>query len=392
MITLLYYSADWIKPKPKITALNGYIINAQGSINNMQNAAYENNANLIILIGFKGTKQTLNAITAIFKDSQDTSFAFYSPSPKPDFLLECMHLGITEIFTEFNKKNLLNAISNIQKKSESKPRKKTIKRQCIGFISAKGGDGASFVSANFAAGLAKSNEHKILIIDLSLPFGDVDMFLTNKKSTYDLVDFANSIQRLDDPLIESMVQKISPNLHLIPSPRDYERAMTLTQDLIFQLLDLVRATYDFVILDFSEGINPLSIGVLDKLEHLYIVLSLSLPSIRKANQILSLCENIENGTAIAANKISAVINARKENFDLNVKNVESALERRIKYVVPYDYEVLQESLLKGMIAINVNPKSNFSKFMEEWATKWTGSTSIKKESSLWTRIRKKTGK
>ena len=392
MITLLYYSTDWSKPKPKITTSNGYVINAQGSINNLPNSVYENNANLIILIGFKETKQTFNAITSILKDSQDCNFAFYLPNPKPDFLLECMHLGITEIFTEFNKKNLINAINNIQKKSESKPRKKAIKKQCIGFISAKGGDGASFVSANLAAGLAKSNDHKILIIDLSLPFGDVDMFLTNKKSTYDLVDFAHSIDRLDDPLIESMVQKISPNLHLIPSPRDYERAMTLTQDLIFQLLDLLRASYDFVVLDFSEGINPLSIGVLDKLEHLYIVLSMSLPSIRKANQILNLCESTENGTVIAVNKISAVINARKENFDLNVKNVESALERRIKYVVPYDYDVLQESLLKGMIAINVNPKSHFSKFMEEWAAKWTGSSNVKKEASLWTRIRKKTGK
>ena len=40
-----------------------------------------------------------------------------------------------------------------------------------------------------------------------------------------------------------------------------------------------------------------------------------------------------------------MINTRKENFDLNVKSVESALERKIKYVVPYDYEILQESNL-----------------------------------------------
>jgi hypothetical protein len=86
MITLLYYSTDWSKPKPKITTSNGYVINAQGSINNLPNSVYENNANLIILIGFKETKQTFNAITSILKDSQDCNCLLYTSDAADDIL------------------------------------------------------------------------------------------------------------------------------------------------------------------------------------------------------------------------------------------------------------------------------------------------------------------
>ncbi len=85
-------------------------------------------------------------------------------------------------------------------------------------MSAKGGDGATYLTANLAAALADNPECRVLTIDLSLPFGDLDMYMTGNTTSNNLATFSNQIDRIDGALLDSMAHHVSGNLHLIPSP------------------------------------------------------------------------------------------------------------------------------------------------------------------------------
>ena len=75
MITLIYYASDWSKPKLKITTPSSFVVNAQGNLSDLQNIAYENNANL----GFHSNTRSINDSNCMtYKDKQDQLFGSYN--------------------------------------------------------------------------------------------------------------------------------------------------------------------------------------------------------------------------------------------------------------------------------------------------------------------------
>jgi len=385
MNVLLYYASEWKKSKLKIDSHEHEFLEFSGSFLKLQKMIDENKIQFIFLIGFKEEQKTINDLKKLVKSYPLIQISIFTPNPKSDFLLECMKIGLTEIFTQLNKNSILEIIEKFQKKIEVSQKSRALRQYTLGFLSAKGGDGSSYLAANFAAQLAKNPMLKVLLIDLSLPYGDLDMFVTNKKNSYDFVDFTNAIDRLDDGLVESMVHKLNPNLHLIASPRDYEKVTSISIDNIVPLIDQLKSSYDYLIFDIGSTIDPMIISIVEKLNHLYLVLTKSLPSVRQASQKIDLFESV----GIPEESLSLIINNKNEIFDLNLSNIESGLNKSIRWEVPYDSLYAQDSLLKGKPSVDINHKTSFSMFIETWTEDLLGSkTEKKKKNSIWQRLKK----
>lgn len=385
MNVLLDYANEWKKSKLKIDSHEHEFFELSGSFLKLQKMIDENKIQFIFLIGFKEEQKTINDLKKLVKSYPLIQISIFTPNPKSDFLLECMKIGLTEIFTQLNKNSILEIIEKFQKKIEVSQKSRALRQYTMGFLSAKGGDGSSYLAANFAAQLAKNPMLKVLLIDLSLPYGDLDMFVTNKKNSYDFVDFTNAIDRLDDGLVESMVHKINPNLHLIASPRDYEKVTSISIDNIIPLIDQLKSSYDYLIFDIGSTIDPMIISIVEKLNHLYLVLTKSLPSVRQTSQKIDLFESV----GILEERLSLIINNKNEIFDLNLSNIESGLNKSIRWEVPYDSLYAQDSLLKGKPSVDINHKTPFSIFIETWTEDLLGSKAEKKKkNSIWQRLKK----
>lgn len=358
---------------------NDLLENASAKINVLK-------PDITLLIGYQDQVDYFKQLELLKRNSR----TFLIPefiSPSSDTLIRLMQMGFTDILLghELGKieESILRAQQGFKVKSSQFG-----KAVCLAFMSAKGGDGGTCLAANFAAGLAsKTEDARVLAIDLSLPFGDFEMYLTNQKIKNDLSDIAGEYDRLDNSLLDSMVEKITDNLHLISSPRSFDKVLSITPGQVDQLIKLAITSYDYIIFDIGAGIDPISVQILEKLDHLYIVTTLTVPSVRRSGQLLNLWDTL----GYSQDKISVVINRHNEVSELQVKDLERVINRPVLKILPYDPEGIQDSLLKGQTLLQINPKSAFSKIITGWLDEYLGTSNIfsKEKSSLWHRLRNK---
>lgn len=340
---------------------------------------------VIFLLGFSDEEQ----LNRILRDLSSITRAILVPglnTPSASTLISMMQLGVTEILLKQDLPSIIEKINLLKLKLIRNA--KIPEAQCLAFMSAKGGDGGTCVAANFAYGLAeRSKEISVLAIDLSLPFGDLEMYLTSQAASHDLSDVAAETERLDSSLLDSMVQKVTDNLHLIGSPRDFSKILSINPGHIETLINLARHSYDYIIFDIGAGVDPISVQILEKLDFLFIVTTLTVPSVRRSGQLLNLWDTL----GYSQEKVSIIVNRHNEVSELHIKDLEKVIARPVFKVLPYDPEGIQESLLKGIPSIKLNPKAVFSKVMSQWAADYL-SDEVRpdsKKGSLWHRLKSK---
>ena len=218
------------------------------------------------------------------------------------------------------------------------------------------------------------------MIDFSLPFGDIEMFLTSQKQTNDLADFSDEIDRLDASLMDSMVEHVSDNLHLIASPLSVDRLIHIKPTHIDRLIEVSSKSYDYIIIDIGAGIDPISIHALAKLHQLIVVATMTVPSLKRATQVLRYWQEL----GLDENRLSIAVNRFQSKADIKISDIEKAMGRRVVHYLPQDNVGVQESLLKGIPLIDLKPSSEFTKSIFNWASEWSGKVQGK---SLWQRLK-----
>lgn len=248
--------------------------------------------------------------------------------------------------------------------------------RCLGLMPAKAGDGASAVLANLAAELARDPATRVLVIDLSLPFGDIALYLTSGVMAHDLADLTDETARLDGELLDVMAHHVSPNLHLIPAPLTLDRFLRIQPLDVQRLITVAREQYDHVLIDL--GLDAISLSVLDALDLLVLVATLNVASVRHVDQLVQLWSSLGN----APHKLQLVVNHEGASTAVRVADMEKAVGMNVARQLPQDNALMQASQLKGVPAVLLRPKSAFARAVIAWAQEWTGQRAQEKRTWL----------
>jgi pilus assembly protein CpaE len=232
--------------------------------------------------------------------------------------------------------------------------------------------------ANIASALARDEKNRIVVIDLSLSYGDVEIYLTNKTLTNNLMNFTSSVDRLDSTLLDLMVHHVADNLHLIPSPSTLEDVLRIKSDDVEKLVDILAAHYDYVLIDIGTGVDPVSVRIWDKLDRLVLTSTMTIPSARRTSQVLHLWESM----GLSANKLFVLLSRCGGPTDLSLKDYEQAIGKKVWNMVYREFTGIQESLLRGIPVIDLKPNSKFTDSILEVASDLNGKP-IKRKFSLW---------
>ncbi|MEY4652121.1 MAG: hypothetical protein RI884_702 [Pseudomonadota bacterium] len=253
--------------------------------------------------------------------------------------------------------------------------------RCIGVMPAKGGDGASGVVANLAAAIAQGDRHiRVLVMDLSLPFGDVDLFLQRTPLVHDVSLLCDEVGRVDAALLEVMTEHPMPNLHLVGSPATLERYLHVKPDDVVHLVRLALAQYDWVILDL--GLDAIGLSMLDCLHHLLVVTTPHVPSVRRAHQLVRLWQELEGNRT----ELSLALSLHSARSEIRQRDVEATLGLAVSLVLPRANELMATSLLEGVPAVVLEPRSAYARAVRAWAAQLTGQTPPDTRRSLWQRF------
>ncbi|WP_164926861.1 AAA family ATPase [Chlorobaculum tepidum] len=335
---------------------------------------------VVFIVGFKSTDPGfIWELEKLCLALPHATIVVLDPQAGPEQLLTLMRAGVREVIDDSSERTLQQVIERAFLRTKG-----AIIRQkrVFGFVSAKGGDGGSCIAANFAFALSQEPDIHVLAVDISLPFGDLDMYLSGNTHSQDLADISNASDRLDKSLLDTMVQHISPSLDLIPSPATFEKIVNIEPERVSDLIHIAASFYDYIIVDFGASIDHVGVWVLEHLDELCIVTTPSLQSLRRAGQLLKLCKEFEKPIS----RIEIILNRADTNSRITSDEIEKVIGRPISKRIPQDEDAMQESLLSGQSVLKVAPKSQLSKTIVDWALHLNGVSRPNKR-SIWERLK-----
>ena len=376
MNIVTYSPQPWEVPDTQLELGQHQLVRLVGALGGMVRQLTAKNPDFVFLVGFDATEphymQELEKLCLALPNA--AIVALLHAQAQPELLLSLMRAGVREVIVDSTSETLQQVIERAQLHAKGA----SISRcRVIGFVSSKGGDGSSCIAANLAFALSKQPNTRVLVVDVSLPFGDLDMYLTGDNHPQDLADISSQSDRLDQSLLDSMVQHLSPTLDLIPSPITFEKILHIEPERVSELITIATNFYNYMLVDIGSSLDQVGIWVVERLDELCIVSTPSLPSLRRAGQLLKLCKDFEKPVS----RIEVILNRADTSVCISITEIEKVIGRPINHRFPSDPEAMQESLLIGQPLLQVAPKSKLSKTIVDWAEYITGSSHPKR--SLW---------
>ena len=379
MNIVTYSPQPWEVPDTQLELGQHQLVRLVGELGVMVHQLTAHNPDLVFLVGFEPTdSHYIQEVEKLCLALPHTAIVALHPQTQSELLLSLMRDGVREVIVDSNPETLQQVIerTHLRLKGVS-----ISQGRVFGFVSSKGGDGSSCIAANLAFALSLEPDTRVLAVDASLPFGDLDMYLTGKNHPQDLADISSQSDRLDKSLLDSMVQHLSHTLDLIPSPITFEKTLHIEPEHVSELIHIATNFYDYILIDIGSSLDQVGIWVVEQLDELCIVFTPSLPSLRRAGQLLKLCKEVEKPISC----IEIILNRADTSVPISSTEIEKVIGRPINKRFPSDAEAVQESLLIGQPILQVAPKSKLSQTIVDWAAHLTGSSHHKR--SLWQRLK-----
>jgi pilus assembly protein CpaE len=231
----------------------------------------------------------------------------------------------------------------------------------ITVFSPKGGTGKTVIATNLAAALAKQEARRTLLLDLDLQFGDAAIMLGIEPEKT-IFDFVNAPGELDPDKLAGYTTKHKSGLDILPAPLRPEDAELVTEAKLGRLLEVARACYDVIVVDTSPFFHGPMLATLDRTDDLLLVCSLDVPTLKNVRLALSTLEMLSFPQA----RVSIVLNRANSKVGMKQREVEAALEQKVRYEVASDRAV-PVSVNKGVPAVMSEPGSDFSRAVEAMA-------------------------
>ena len=282
----------------------------------------------------------------------------------PEFLLGAMRVGVREVLpAPASAEAVRSAVRRLAHKRAPQAATPARRGEVVGFVSCKGGSGATFVAANVAHILAAGGQRSVALIDLNLQFGDAALFVTSTPPVSSVAEVARHIQRLDSELLRSAMAQVSPGLWVLAAPEDPGLATDVKPQHVHEILALARTMFDIVVVDLGRSISAVTLDSLDASDRLYVVLQLTLPFIRDGRRLRDVFRTLD----YPSRKVHWVVNRHQKSGDITLEDVKRTLDVEQLLIVPNQYEVVASSVNQGVPVDRLAPGSAVARALRELA-------------------------
>lgn len=239
--------------------------------------------------------------------------------------------------------------------------------ELVAFFSPKGGVGTTTLAVNTAVLLAGGGApprgttpgepglppSRVLLIDLDLQFGQVATHL-NLTPRYDLAGLASDEQALADPeLARSYLTTHSSGLVVLAAPARPEAEIRITTDHLQRIVELMRPSFDHVIVDLGSRLDPRSLWVLEQAEvHVFVLF----PEIAALRSMSILMAFLADTTPLRA-RTAIVVNHVFPKELLKTRDIENLLRTKPAAEIPYTEVEMIRSVNEGVPLVIGRPAS-----------------------------------
>ena len=306
----------------------------------------------------------LRLVARISAECPRTAVICASRDSSPDTILRSIRAGAREFLRlpiipeEF--KTVYERVTEVCAGQPETPKKRG---RVVAVFSSKGGCGTTFVASNVAAAI----EAPTVLVDLNLHAGDLGLFL-GIEPKFSIADVVEHRERVDDSLLKSFLVPHSNKLSLLAAPREADSADDIEPEHVFQVLELLRERFEYVVIDPQHTFDAITLAALDQADDILLVLTLDIPAIRSTQRALQIFDRL----GYPRHKIHIVVNRFSRQIDLDLRQVERFLGEQVMGYVQSDYRTAVNSINLGRPLVESEPNSKIAAELRQITATVTG--------------------
>jgi pilus assembly protein CpaE len=201
------------------------------------------------------------------------------------------------------------------------------------FLSAKGGTGTSSLCANLAMNIQRADpESRIVVADLVLPIGSIAP-IVGYDGKVNLVTVADlpSAQTDGEYFHKHLPMPDLWNFQMLAGSPDPQHGNILKSDRITEIVDTLRSSYDFVLLDIGRSLSRISLPLIQQADLITLIVSTDLSTVQLTKTV---CDYLQT-QGIESQKIYAILNRAVGLEGATKAEAEVIIGLPIKTTVPY---------------------------------------------------------
>jgi pilus assembly protein CpaE len=244
------------------------------------------------------------------------------------------------------------------------------KGKIISFFSPKGGVGRTTIATNLAVALHQMTDKPVVLVDGSLPFGDIAVILNMSPKAKTIADLIGSFETADGDVVESILTQHSTGIKVLLAPPTPESTELITGANIKHVLELLRERYAYVVVDTWPSFQEQVITMLDVADVILTLMTLEITSLKNVRVFMEVVEKL----GYDDNKVQLVANRNDSSGGIKASDVEASLGRKIPHTIVSDGRTLVLAVNRGVPFVISHRDSQVSKDIFALAAKLVGGT------------------
>ena len=238
----------------------------------------------------------------------------------------------------------------------------------ISFFSPKGGVGRTTIATNLAVALHQMTQQPVVLVDGSLPFGDIAVILNMSPKAKTVADLIGSFETADADVIDSILTPHSTGIKVLLAPPTPESTELITGAHIKHVLELLKQRYAYVVVDTWPSFQEQVITMLDVSDVILTLMTLEITSLKNVRVFMEIVEKL----GYDENKVQLVANRNDSSGGIKASDVEASLGRKIPHTIVSDGRTLVLAVNRGVPFVISHRDSQVSKDIFTLASKLIG--------------------
>ena len=303
----------------------------------------------------RGDSWSATAVERLARRLPETAILATTANASAEFVVQILRAGAMEFVRRpIEPRELVVALEKL-----ARLRGRAAQRQpgrVTAVFSAKGGLGATTLAVNLGVCLAEqAAAPSTLLVELDTRHSDIVTFL-DLRPRYSILDVFESMDRMDESLLQGLMVKHASGLWVLPGPSQIERGY-LGAEQVQAGIDLLRGHFDQVVLDLRHDVDPGTIAALEAADTVLFLTSLNVSALRSGAAALAAFRHL----GLDLKKIKVVVMRDGTGEDVTVKHAREALGLPVYWKTPSEYAPVVASINSGRPVVSAAPRSKFAK-------------------------------
>jgi pilus assembly protein CpaE len=202
-------------------------------------------------------------------------------------VIACMRAGANEFLLQpIKRSEFRDAMGRLERAPHHHTATESKLGKIYTFIGTKGGVGTTSMAVNFAAVQAQRKQSTVLI-DLDWIGNDAAMQL-GATPQYTLMEVAENLERLDQPLFEGFVTRDPLGFFVVGPPDALEHTTPFSDHMFREFATFLVEKYDTIVIDGGRAVsNETVLAAAQVSQSVFLVIDQEFPSIRNAQRYIT---------------------------------------------------------------------------------------------------------